>query len=173
MSDVWFVSYHIPGSPSTARTVSGRMLDGSEGEWVWVPRFHLFPADLPLSLFLHGRMLTQLDQEGWLLCVSNAILTLKLILGINVLMKFLEKATEKSHFLLHKPKGTIPPRKILLTLKSVDFLSYQSWVESHLFHPELGGKTEEPASITRLEQWPIDWVATGRSFNLSELHHCN
>lgn len=100
MSDIWSVSYHIPGSPSTASTASGCALDGSEGEWVWAPRFRLFPADLPLVPLLHGCRLTQLHQEGWLSCVLNAVLTLKLILGMNVLMKreFLGKVAEKHIF---------------------------------------------------------------------------
>lgn len=100
MGDIWFVSYHIPGAPSTASTLSGCTLDGSEGEWVWAPRFHIFPADLSLRPLLYGCMLTRLHQEGWPLCVLNADLTLKLILGMNVLMKqeFLGKAAEKHIF---------------------------------------------------------------------------
>lgn len=93
-------------------------LDGSEGEWVWAPRFRLFPADLPLVPLLHGCLLTQLHQEGWLLCVLNAVLTLETYLGNECFneARVPRESSRKSHFFSINQRLPIPPRKVLLTL---------------------------------------------------------
>lgn len=113
MSSTWFVSYDISGSQSICQRwflIACWMTKENRSE-CGDPVFPLLTFHQPC--FSTGCVLTQQNEEGLLLCSSDAILTLVLILKIEVLMKWesLEKTTEKHiFFFLINPKHN-PPKE--------------------------------------------------------------